>query len=78
MSPRGRLISLRLDDEVLAALEDMRHRFGTPVSEQIRRAIDAWLANGGVLSGVTPPDAGPSAPARQQTARRRADTRKRA
>ncbi len=77
MSPRDRLISLRLESRVLAALEDTRRKVGVPVSEQIRRAVGAWLARGGVLGHVDGVEQAPSTPERQ-TARTRGRTRGRA
>lgn len=70
MSPRERLITLRLDQAVHDQLEADRQRFGTPISEQIRRALDVWLAGGGMAGSVGAQEG--------QAARKRAGTRKRA
>jgi hypothetical protein len=43
MSPKGRVVTFRPDDEDLAAMEALRQRDGVPYSEQIRRALKAWL-----------------------------------
>ncbi len=36
-------MNFRLETELLAGLEHVRERDGIPVSEQVRRAIRAWL-----------------------------------
>lgn len=38
-----RTITFRPDEEVLAGMNRVRERHGTPFSEQIRRALRAWL-----------------------------------
>jgi len=55
MSPKGRLIAFRLEEAVMARLDADRARYGTPVSEQIRRAVEMWLQAGGV-AGATARD----------------------
>lgn len=35
--------NFRLEEELLAALNDIRERDGIPVSEQVRRAIRDWI-----------------------------------
>lgn len=47
MTPK-RLTNFRIDDELMDALETIRERDGIPVSEQVRRAIELWLAEKGV------------------------------
>jgi Ribbon-helix-helix protein, copG family len=54
---------MRIDDELLDGLQQLKDRDGIPVSEQVRRAIQAWLESKGVR--------------RAKTERRRAVTRKR-
>ena len=66
MSPT-RLASFRLDEELLQGLRTVWERDGVPQTEQVRRAVRAWLLERGVLA---------AAPAK--TARKRAGTRKRA
>lgn len=67
MSP-NRMASFRLDEELLEALKTVQERDGVPQTEQVRRALRAWLEERGAL-----------VPAKaQQTARKRAPTRKRA
>jgi metal-responsive CopG/Arc/MetJ family transcriptional regulator len=39
----------RLDDDLLQGLETVKERDGVPVSEQVRRALRAWLEAKGVL-----------------------------
>jgi len=69
VAPRERLVAVRLEQVVHDQLENDRQTFGTPISEQIRRAIDAWLAAGGMKGSLA---------AGQKAARKRAATRGRA
>jgi len=55
--------NIRIDQELLEALQEIRQRDGVPVSEQVRRAILMWIESKGV--GV------------KKTERKRATTRKR-
>lgn len=43
MSPVGRVITFRVEPDVLDGMHALRERDGIPMSEQIRRAIRAWL-----------------------------------
>jgi hypothetical protein len=64
MTPRRRkLYSFWIDPEQAVGLKTVKTRDGVPESEQIRRAIDAWLRE---------------KKASPKTAPRRADTRRRA
>jgi hypothetical protein len=65
--------SFKLDDEILDGLKTVTERDGIPRSEQVRRALRAWLQDKGVLA---PP--GVKKTASTKTARKRAGTRKRA
>ena len=56
--------NFRLESELLDGLLEVKARVGISVSEQVRRAIRAWLDRQGV--------------SRLKTARKRAATRKRA
>jgi hypothetical protein len=49
MTPR-KLHAFRIDEEQLAAMQEIWERDGIQVSEQIRRAIRAWLDSKGVRS----------------------------
>lgn len=40
--------NFRLEEELLAALQQIRDRDGIPVSEQVRRAIRNWIVSKGV------------------------------
>lgn len=40
--------NFRLEEELLAALQEIRDRDGIPVSEQVRRAIRNWIDSKGV------------------------------
>ena len=40
--------NFRLESELLEGLQQVRERDGIPVSEQVRRAIQAWLKEKGV------------------------------
>jgi hypothetical protein len=72
MSP-NRLASFRLDEALLEGLRTVTERDGIPQTEQVRRALRAWLQDKGVLA---PP--GVKKTASTKTARKRAGTRKRA
>jgi Ribbon-helix-helix protein, copG family len=39
---------MRIDDELLEGLQQLKDRDGAPVSEQVRRAIRAWLESKGI------------------------------
>ena len=49
MAPERRIATFRLDDELLEGLKQVEERDGIPPSEQVRRAIRAWLEEKGVL-----------------------------
>ena len=40
--------TLRIDDRLMDGLRTVKERDGIPVSEQVRRAIEAWLPEKGV------------------------------
>jgi hypothetical protein len=40
-----KLTNFRIDDHLLKGMEEIRERDGIPVSEQVRRAISAWLTS---------------------------------
>lgn len=67
MSP-NRLASFRLDETLLDGLRAVTERDGIPQTEQVRRALRAWLEERGVLS----------TPAKAKTARKRVQPRKQA
>ena len=62
MTPRDKVITFRPDNDTFEAMEGLRERDGVPFSEQIRRALRAWLESKGAM----------------KSARKRAATRKRA
>jgi metal-responsive CopG/Arc/MetJ family transcriptional regulator len=64
MTPR-RVTAFRLDDELLEGLQQVWERDGVQPSEQVRRAIRAWLETKNV-------------DAKKKTANRRASTRRKA
>lgn len=39
---------MRIDDELLEGLAAVKERDGIPASEQVRRAIQAWLKERGI------------------------------
>ena len=43
-----RQTNIRLDEDLLAALQEVKDRHGTPASEAVRRALRMWLASEGV------------------------------
>jgi hypothetical protein len=49
MSPKEKILTFRPDDDVYAAMEALRTQDGVPFSEQIRRALRAWLEEKAVL-----------------------------
>lgn len=61
MAPTERVLTFRPDEDILQAMEALRARDGIPYSEQIRRALRAWLIDKGTM----------------KTERQRAVTRKR-
>jgi hypothetical protein len=56
--------NFRLEEELLGALRQIKERDGIPVTEQVRRAVAAWVEARGV-------------PLKKKPERKRADTRKR-
>lgn len=53
MSPRT-TTTMRIDDELLEGLQALKDRDGVPVSEQVRRAIEAWLKEKGIRVKAAP------------------------
>jgi hypothetical protein len=49
MTPKSRIVNFRPDDDLFDAMERLKERHGTPFSEQVRRALRAWLEQQGVL-----------------------------
>jgi hypothetical protein len=49
MTPREKVLTFRPDADVHDAMQALRERDGVPFSEQIRRALRAWLEMKGVL-----------------------------
>ncbi len=67
MSPKDRTITVRVEPTIAEQMEAIQERFGMAKSEQIRRALESWLAAGaGGLLGS------------EKTATRRAPTRRKA
>jgi len=66
MSPNLKPATFRIDAHLLEGLEEIRRRDGVGVSEQVRRAISAWLQSKGIGLGD-----------KKRTGRPRAVTRKR-
>lgn len=48
MSPKDKILTFRPDDDIYAAMDALRERDGVPFSEQIRRALRAWLEERGL------------------------------
>ena len=40
--------AFRIDADLLTSLREIKRRDGVPVSEQVRRALQAWVASRGV------------------------------
>jgi hypothetical protein len=49
MSPDLKPATFRIDRRLLDALEEVKRRDGVPISEQVRRALEAWLTEKGAL-----------------------------
>jgi predicted DNA-binding protein len=45
---------MRIDDELLEGLQALKERDGVPVSEQVRRAIEAYLREKGIRVKAAP------------------------
>jgi hypothetical protein len=69
MSPRRRIFTFAIDDDLVAGMKALKDRDGIAESEQARRAIRAFLIERGVPIGE-------GSVARTKTAARRADTRR--
>ena len=48
MTPTRRNTTIRLDDDLFDGMEEIWQRDGIQLSEQIRRALRAWLESKGV------------------------------
>jgi hypothetical protein len=46
--------AFRLDPEILDGLREVKERDGIPTSEQVRRALSAWLESKGVRTARPP------------------------
>jgi len=53
--PHAKILSCPVDQEIVDALNALRERHGTPVSEAIRRALRAYLEAEGVLKAAKRP-----------------------
>lgn len=49
MTSRDKVLTFRPDRDVYNAMEALREREGVPFSEQIRRALRAWLESKDVM-----------------------------
>lgn len=54
MTPTRRVATFRLDDELIDGLQLVWERDGIQPSEQVRRAIRAWLEDKGVKTKAAP------------------------
>lgn len=68
MAETARLASYRLDPALIDAMKALQARDGIPQSEQVRRALRAWLEERGVLDPLP----------KTKTARKRVASRSRA
>jgi len=55
MSPRDKVITFRPDNDTFTAMTSLRERDGVPFSEQIRRALRAWLEAKNVMKPARMP-----------------------
>lgn len=46
--PKSKMYSMRLEIALIDALQKIKERDGIPVTEQVKRAIKAWLKKKGV------------------------------
>ena len=46
--------AFRIDPDILEALQEIKSRVGIPLSEQVRRALRAWLEQQGVRKSERP------------------------
>ena len=53
MTPKA-VTTFRIDHELLEGLRHLKERDGVPISEQVRRAIKAWLVEKGVNVKAAP------------------------
>jgi ribbon-helix-helix CopG family protein len=44
--------AFRLDPALLAALQKIKRRDGVPISEQVRRALQAWIGSRGAVKAA--------------------------
>jgi hypothetical protein len=49
MAPKHRVITVRIEEELGQAMEAKQALHGTPLSEQVRRALRAWLEAEGIM-----------------------------
>jgi hypothetical protein len=54
MTPVRKVAAFRLDDDLLAAMQTVWERDGVQPSEQVRRALRAWLESKGVKVKAAP------------------------
>jgi hypothetical protein len=54
MSPVRKVAAFRLDDDLLEAMQAVWERDGVQPSEQVRRALRAWLQSKGVKIKAAP------------------------
>jgi hypothetical protein len=50
MAIKPLVITVRVDAELRQAMESYQARYGAPLSEQVRRALQAWLADQAVMT----------------------------
>ena len=48
MTPIARIITFRVENDILEGMEELKARDGIPFSEQLRRAMRMWLETKGV------------------------------
>jgi len=60
MSPNLKPATFRIDQHLIDGLEEVRQRDGVGVSEQVRRAIAAWLQTKGIKEAKAAPRRAPT------------------
>jgi hypothetical protein len=55
MTPNLKPVNIRLERHLVEGMEEVKRRDGVPISEQVRRAVTAWLETKGVKVKIGAP-----------------------
>jgi hypothetical protein len=61
-----KMTAFRLDDDLIKAMEFVKDRDGVPISEQVRRALRAWLEERGAAAAAPPATRAKARPRRKR------------